>query len=159
MIALVSWTGSCNTTPDDLAGMLRLVIAAMEKPLARPMPASVRGRSRSCWETVAAAAEAQGGRLLGGWSVVDVEPRLPQRNPLARITLNAHAVLERDGVWYETIPERYEALGFIPGIVPTPNAYVEFFDDAKSVRKVELPTFNFDGQAFTHSTFELTFAD
>lgn len=103
---------------------------------------------------MARAAATQGGKLVSGWSVLDVAPRLPQRNPFARIVLNAHAVWEKDGQWYETIPERYEAVGFIPATVPTPNACIEFFDDKRSLKRVDLPGFSFDGEPFTHWAFE-----
>jgi hypothetical protein len=154
MIAVIGWTGPCDSSPDDVKQTLRQVIAALRKPVVKAMISSIQGQSRTCWETVANAAKTQGGKLLSGWSVLDVDPRLPQKNPFARIVLNAHAIWEKDGQWYETIPERQEAVGFIPAIVPTPNACIEFFDDKRSLKRVDLPAFSFDGEPFRHWAFE-----
>ena len=154
MIAVIGWTGSCDYTPGEVKDMLDQAIAALKKPVVKPTRSSIKAQPRTCWQTVAQAAKNQGGKLLSGWSVLDVEPRLPQKNPLARTVLNAHAIWEKDGQWYETIPERYEAIGFIPAIVPTRNACIEFFDDERSLKRVDLPAFSVDWEPFIYWVFE-----
>jgi hypothetical protein len=153
LIALVGLTGRCSHLPDDIKKMLDQAMAGLAVPLVKPKRASIKGPPRTCWQTVAKAAKKQGGKLLAGWSVLDMEPRLPQKSHLARIVLNAHAVLEKNGVWYETVPERYGAIGFIPGLTPTRDACIEFFDDEASMNSVELPAWSFDGLPFTHLAF------
>jgi hypothetical protein len=156
MIVLVSWVGNCQYPEPEI---MRLVCQGLQglisKDLRTPKRARVRGDSRRCWQTVEKAAKKQGGKLLPGWSLVEQDPRLPQTNPLARMVLNAHCVLEKDGQWYETIPERYGAKGFIPGPVPTNNACVEFFDDEASLERAELPAWNFECMPYTYFSFQV----
>jgi hypothetical protein len=152
VVAVVAWTGRAAwaSSPAEIAAMLQTAAAGLALPLRKPKPASIRGAPRRCWQTVARAVKKEGGKLLRGWSVVEAEPRLPQTNPLARIVLNAHCVLEKGGEWYESIPERYAALGFIPGPVPSRDACVEFFDDEASLEKADLPGLGLSGLPFSY---------
>jgi hypothetical protein len=136
--------------------MLMQAMAALSSPLITPVPHGVKGKPNTCWQTVARIARQRGGQLVSGWSVLEIEPRLPQSHRLARIVLNAHAVLEKDGVLWETIPERYHALGFIRGETPTRNACIEFFDDRDSLNSVQLPSWDFDWRPYTRLVVELT---
>jgi hypothetical protein len=152
VVAVVGWKGRAAwaSSPAEIEAMVKTAVAGLAGPLKKPKPASIQGAPRRCWQTVARAAKKEGGKLLRGWSVVEAEPRLPQTNPFARIVLNAHCVLEKDGEWYETIPERYTALGFIPGPVPSRDASIEFFDDAASLEGADLPALGFNGLPFSY---------
>jgi hypothetical protein len=152
VVAVVGWTGRAAwaSSPAEIEAMLKHALAGLAEPLKKPKPASVQGAPRTCWRTVARAAKKEGGKLLRGWSVVEAEPRLPQTNPFARIVLNAHCVLERGGEWYEAMPERSTALGFIPGPAPSRDACIEFFDDEGSLEKAGLPARGFNGLPFSY---------
>jgi hypothetical protein len=152
LLAVLGWTGVGGPSIAKVEAMLHNAIDGLLEPLKTPKPATIKGEPRSCWGTVARAVEEQGGKLLAGWSVVEADLRPPQSNPLARIVLNAHAVLEKDGEWYETIPERYTALGFIPGPVPAPDAYIEFFDDEASAEGAGLPDWSYEGLPYAYVT-------
>jgi len=158
MIALVSWSGLCHHPVEDIIQMLLQAMVGLNRKAVVPQRAEIRGKSRTCWQTVVKAVKKQGGISLPGWSVVEQEPRLPQSNPLARVVLNAHCVLERDGLWYETIPERYNH-GFFPGDVPTRDTCIEFYDDYKSVKRADLPAWSFEGLPYTHLAFQLPSQD
>jgi hypothetical protein len=151
IIAVAGWPGQAlwASSAEEVAAMVRAAVRGLARPLRKPVRAKVRGKSRTCWRTVQRAVRQGGGRLVPGWSVVRAEPRLPQRNRWAGTCLNAHCIWYRDGEWYECIPERHVALGFVPGPVPSPDACVEFYDSPEAVERAGLPLLSLDLRPIT----------
>src|SRR5579864_6314585 len=153
MIVVLSYTGCCPHNDSTLIQMLATGINALASPQF-PKQAKEQGKDRHCWNTVREAVKHGGGQMVSGWSIVDKEPLIPQTNPLARTVLNAHCVWQRGGILFEMIPERH-GLPFIQSDLPTPSACVEFFDDQKSFRALELPRWNLELLPCTYRFFQL----
>ena len=127
---------------------VRRAIASLPSAVKPGKSAYTTTESRRCFATVRETVSSFGGRAVTGWSVMEISPKLPQKNPLAKVVLNAHCVWEKDGVLLETVEAR-QGLAFIPAPLPTPDAGIEFYDRIADAKRV-LPDVSFENEKWHH---------
>lgn len=112
-------------------------------------PAEAVANNRQCWHNVDRIIANNNGRRLMGFTIIEQEPRVPQRNKFARKCFNSHCVWVSDdkSKCIETIQEALP-LPFLPCSLPQLAITVEIYDGDTDLRKLDLPSHDWEREQY-----------